>query len=95
MKLKTKKYYKNLYEVELENRKKLIQQNSDLSKDNVKYQKEAKLYKEKCARLTVDLEDVDYQLEKTTKERDALKKEKANLKRKLTNIEKELNKDGE
>lgn len=95
MKLKTKKYYKNLYEVELENRKKLMKQISDLSADNVDYQKERNLYKEKCARLTIDLEDVDYALEKTTRELLAVKKEKANLKRKLTNLEKELNKDGE
>ena len=93
--MKLFKNYKKLYLNELENRKMLITQNSNLSKQNVEYQKEVKLYKEKCARLTVDLEDVDYQLEKTTKERDALKKEKANLKRKLTNLEKELNKDGE
>ncbi len=93
MKLKTKKYYKNLYEVELENRKKLMKQVSDLSAENVDYQKERNLYKEKCARLTVDLEDIDYTLEKTTRELLAVKKEKANLKRKLTNLGKELNKD--
>ena len=93
--MKLFKNYKKLYLNELENRKMLITQNSNLSKDNVKYQKEAKAYKERCARLTVDLEDLDYQLEKTTKELLAIKKEKANLKRKITNLEKELNRDGE
>lgn len=82
------KNYKKLYKVELENRAKLIQQNSDLSADNVKYQKEAKAYKEKCARLTVDLEDIDYTLEKTTRELEAIKKEKANLKRENTKLKK-------
>ena len=48
-----------------------------------------KNYKERCARLTVDLEDTDYLLEKATREINALKKEKANVKRELTKIKKE------
>ena len=93
--MKLFKNYKKLYETAKSNQDKLIEQCSKIGAENVNYQKELKLYKEKCARLTCDLEDLDYELEKTTKERDALKKEKANLKRKLTNIQKELNKDGE
>ena len=93
--MKLFKNYKKLYLNELENRKMLIGQLSKISAENVEYQKELKKSKERCARLTIDLEDVDYLLEKTTKERDALKKEKANLKRKLTILEKELKKDGE
>jgi len=90
--MKLFKNYKKLYLNELKNRKMLIKQNSDLSADNVKYQEERNAYKERCARLTIDLEDLDYQLEKTTKELITVKKEKANVKRELTNIRKELKK---
>jgi len=109
--MKLFKNYKKLYETAKANQDKLIEQCSKIGVENVDYQKEIKLYKEKCARLTCDLEDVDYELEKTTKERDALKKEKANLKREITRLKKvnlnldvtidskkvakELNKDGE
>ena len=91
--MKLFKNYKKLYETAKANQDKLIEQCSKLSAENVDYQKERNLYKEKCARLTVDLEDIDYALEKTTRELLAVKKEKANLKRKLTNLGKELNKD--
>jgi peptidoglycan hydrolase CwlO-like protein len=92
--MKLFKNYKKLYKNELENRKALIGQVSKISAENVNYQKEIKKLKEHCARLTIDLEDIDYLLEKTTKERDALKKEKTNLKRELTITKKELNKGG-
>ena len=92
--MKLFKNYKKLYKVELENRKKLITQCSNLGKENVNYQKQIQMYKERCARLTIDLEDVDNLLKVETQKNVALKKEVTNLKRKNTILGKELNKDG-
>ena len=94
MKLKTKKYYKNLYEAELENRKKLINQCSKLSAENVDYQKEIQCYKEKCGKLTLDVEDLTKFLQQEKEAKEALKKERTKLKREITMLKKELNKDG-
>ena len=87
--MKLFKNYKKLYNDELENRKKLITQNSNLSKENVEYQKQIKMYKEKCARLTCDLEDIDNLLKVETNRNEVAKKEITKLKRenkKLKNI---------
>lgn len=84
--IKGKKYYKNLYEVELENRKKLIDQNSKLSSENVDYQMLIKALKERCARLTIDLEDVDGLLEQETEAKEVLLKERTKLRKMVTKL---------
>ena len=90
--IKGKKYYKGLYEIELENRKKLIEQNSKLSKENVDYQILIKALKERCARLTIDLEDVDTLLKMETQCSNALRKERTKLRREITILKKQLDK---
>lgn len=84
--IKGKKYYKNLYEIELENRKKLIEQNSKLSKENVDYQILIKALKERCARLTIDLEDVDGLLKQETEAKEVLLKERTKLRKMVTKL---------
>lgn len=93
--MKLFKNYKKLYLNELENRKKLIGQCSNLSKENVDYQKEIKCYKEKCGQLTIDLEDTQGFLAQETIAKKELIKQRANLKREIARLKKELNKDGE
>lgn len=90
--IKGKKYYKGLYETELENRKKLISQNSKLSSENVDYQKLIKALKERNARLTIDLEDVDTLLKMETQCSNALRKERTKLRREITILKKQLDK---
>lgn len=92
--MKLFKNYKKLYETAKANQNKLIEQCSKIGAENVEYQKQIKMYKERCARLTIDLEDVDNLLKVETQKNVALKKEVANLKRKNTILGKELNKDG-
>lgn len=84
--IKGKKYYKNLYEIELENRKKLIEQNSKLSKENVDYQMLIKALKERCARLTIDLEDIDGLLQQETEAKEVLLKERTKLRKMVTKL---------
>jgi heterodisulfide reductase subunit B len=55
--MKLFKNYKKLYLNELENRKMLINQVSKLGAENVDYQKEIQCYKEKCGKLSIELED--------------------------------------
>lgn len=84
--IKGKKYYKNLYEIELENRKKLIEQNSKLSSENVDYQILIKSLKERCARLTIDLEDIDGLLQQETEAKEVLLKERTKLRKMITKL---------
>ena len=93
--MKLFKNYKKLYETAKANQNKLIEQCSKIGAENVEYQKQIKMYKERCARLTCDLEDVDNLLKVETQRLTSAKKEIANLKRKNTILNKELNKDGE
>ena len=93
--MKIFKNYKKLYETAKANQNKLIEQCSKIGAENVCYQHDLKAYKEKCARLTCDLEDVDNLLKVETQKLTSAKKEIANLKRKNTRLNKELNKDGE
>lgn len=86
--MKLFKNYKKLYLNELENRKRLINQISKIGAENVEYQKQIKMYKERCARLTCDLEDVDNLLKVETQKLTSAKKEIANLKRKNTMLNK-------
>lgn len=95
IKMKIFKNYKKLYETAKANQNKLIEQCSKIGAENVEYQKQIKMYKERCARLTCDLEDVDNLLKVETQKLTSAKKEIANLKRKNTMLNKELNKDGE
>lgn len=92
--MKLFKNYKKLYLLAKSNQDQLIRQCSKIGAENVEYQKQIKMYKERCARLTCDLEDVDNLLKVETQKNVALKKEVANLKRKNTILNKELNKDG-
>lgn len=82
------KNYKKLYKNELKNREMLINQLSKISAENVEYQKQTKMYKERCARLTIDLEDVDNLLKVETDKLNSAKKEIKNLKRKNTMLNK-------
>lgn len=90
--MKLFKNYKKLYEQELLNRKLLIEQNSKLSKENVNWQKELKVYKEKCARLTIDLEDCDGLLQQETEAKEELLKQRKVLRREITILKKQLDK---
>lgn len=80
--------YKKLYRNELENRAKLIKQNSKLSDERVKA-------KEETARLKLELEDVKGFLMQETEAKKELLKQRASLRRKITILEKEVNKNGE
>lgn len=76
---KGRKYYKNLYEIELENRKKLTTQNSKLSKERVDAATE-------LAKVRIALEDMSgfYLQEKEAKE--ALLKERTKLRKMITKL---------
>ena len=85
--IKGKKYYKNLYECEINNRKLLMEQNSRLSNERIKRDEEN-------AKLRIELEDLNgfYIQEKECS--NALRKERTKLKREITMLKKELGKDG-
>lgn len=91
--MKIFKNYKKLYENELDNRKKLINQCSKLSAENVDYQKEIQCYKEKSGKLEIELEDTKGFLKQEIEAKETLKKERTKLKRQITMLKKELNKD--
>lgn len=84
--MKLIKSYRKMYEMELNNRKLLTEQNSKISAENVAYQKEIKMLKEKCARLTIDLEDVDGLLEQETKAKEELLKQRTQLRKLVTKL---------
>lgn len=84
--MKLFKNYKKLYLNELNNRKMLITQNSNLSKENVQYQKEIKMYKERCARLAIDLQDVDGLLQQETQAKEELLKQRTKLRKMVTQL---------
>ena len=86
MKLKTKKYYKKLYLDELENRGKLIKHCSEINAENVEYQEEIKKLREHCARLTMDLEDLDGFLKQETEAKEYLLKERKKLRTMVTKL---------
>ena len=85
--MKLFKNYKKLYLAELENRKKLITQNSKLSDERIEAKKEV-------AKLRIDLEDTIGFLEQEKECSNALRKERTKLRREITMLKKELNKDG-
>lgn len=86
MKLKTKKYYKDLYETAKANQDKLIEQCSKIGTENVNYQKEIQCYKEKCGKLTLDVEDLTKFLQQEKEAKEALKKERTKLRRMITEL---------
>lgn len=77
--MKLFKNYKKLYEDELENRKKLINQNSKLSQERID------AYKER-AKIQFELEDTLGFLEQEKQCNDALRKERTNLRRMITKL---------
>ena len=93
--MKLFKNYKKLYLLAKSNQDQLIRQCSKIGAENVEYQKQIKMYKERCARLTCDLEDVDNLLKVETQKLTSAKKEIANLKRKNTILNKEIKKNEE
>ena len=84
--MKLFKNYKKLYENELDNRKKLINQCSKLSAENVDYQKEIQCYKEKSGKLEIELEDTKGFLEQEKEAKETLKKERTKLRRMITEL---------
>ena len=84
--MKLFKNYKKLYKTAKANQDKLIEQCSKIGAENVNYQKELKLYKEKCARLTIDLEDVDGLLKQETEAKEILLKERTKLRKMITKL---------
>jgi len=68
--MKLFKNYKKLYEQELENRRLLIQQNSNLSKQRIDSDIENKKLREENAKMKIELEDLGqfYIQEKEAKE---------------------------
>ena len=92
--MKLFKNYKKLYNQELENRRLLIQQNSNLSKQRIDADIRSQKLLEENAKLRIELEDLGgfYIQEKEAKEE--LLKQRKVLRRKITMLEKELNKNG-
>lgn len=90
--IKGKKYYKDLYEQELENRKLLIQQNSNLSKQRINADIRSKKLEEENAQLKIVNEDLNgfYFQEKEAKEE--LLKQRKVLRREITILKKQLDK---
>lgn len=84
--IKGKKYYKDLYEQELENRKLLIQQNSNLSKQRINADKRSQKLAEENAKLKIELEDLGgfYIQEKEAKEE--LLKQRKKLRTMITKL---------
>ena len=76
---KGRKYYKNLYEIELENRKKLMEQNSKLSAERIKAKQES-------AALKIELEDTKGFLAQETAAKEALLKERTKLRKMITKL---------
>lgn len=84
--IKGKKYYKDLYETELENRKMLINQVSKLGAENVEYQKQIKKIKEQNTQLTFELEDTKGFLEQEKECNKELRKERTKLRKMITKL---------
>lgn len=82
--MKLFKNYKKLYLAELENRKKLINQNSNLSKERIGA-------KEEVARLKVELENTLGFLNQEKEAKEELKKQRTKLRREITMLKKEIN----
>jgi len=82
--MKLFKNYKKLYNNELQNRALLIKQNSKLSEERIKAQKE-------CVNLKLELEDTLGFLNQEKEAVEQLKKERTKLKREITLLKKELN----
>lgn len=94
MKLKTKKYYKDLYETAKSNQDKLIEQCSKIGAENVNYQKQIKKLKEQNTQLTFDNEDLAKFLVQEKECNKELRKERTKLRKKITKLGGEW-KDGE
>lgn len=86
MKLKTKKYYKSLYENELENRKLLIRQNGELSSDRIKSDVENQKLKKEIVHLKFELEDIKGFLAQETEAKEVLLKERKKLRTMITKL---------
>ncbi|MBR5303468.1 MAG: hypothetical protein IKU37_01410 [Candidatus Gastranaerophilales bacterium] len=84
--MKLFKNYKKLYESELNNRKLYEEQYKKIYEENIDYQKEIKCYKEKCGRLTIDLEDVDGLLKQETEAKEELLKQRKKLRTMITKL---------
>ena len=84
--MKLFKNYKKLYENELENRKMLINQVSKLGAENVDYQKEIQKYKEKCGKLTIELEDIKGFLTQEKEAKEELLKQRKKLRTMITKM---------
>ena len=91
IKMKLFKNYKKLYETELNNRKLYEEQYKTIYEENIDFQKEIQCYKEKCGKLSIELEDTKKFLEMEKQCSNALRKERKELKRKLTILKKEIN----
>ena len=84
--MKIFKNYKKLYEAELNNRKLYEEQYKKIYEENIDYQKEIKLYKEKCGRLTIELEDTNGFLAQETEAKEVLLKERKKLRTMITKL---------
>ncbi len=79
MVFKNKKYYKDLYNTELQNNALLIEQNSRLSKERIAANQET-------AKLKVELEDTKGFLAQETEAKEVLKKERTKLRKMITQL---------
>ena len=84
--IKGKKYYKNLYEIELKNRELLIKQNSELSGDRIKSDIENQKLKKVIASLKFELEDTKGFLKQETEAKEYLLKERKKLRTMITKL---------
>lgn len=78
------KNYKKLYKIEKDNEKIILERKEELSKENIKLQKELLKTREEMARLKLALEDSNGFLEQEKQCSEELRKERKNLKTKLT-----------
>ena len=84
--MKIFKNYKKLYETELNNRKLYEEQYKTIYEENIDFQKEIQCYKEKCGKLSIELEDTKGFLNQEKEAKEALKKERTKLRKMITQL---------
>ena len=80
------KNYKKLYLIEKDNNKKLVGQNSLLSKERIHSEKKVLELKAELAKIKIDLEDTKGFLEQEKECSNALRKERTKLRKMVTRL---------
>lgn len=84
--MKLFKNYKNLYKIEVSNRKLLEDRKKELYETNIELQNQIKLLMKDKAELTIKLEDTVGFLEQEKQCSEALRKERTKLRKKITKL---------